>query len=534
MKLSDLLREKNIYILLPCGGAGVCGKCRVQLANGETVLACKYEVEEDFDVAGIKTMWNNREISGISVEVNGGNSDIYQEMDGEVSAVALKKKGENTGISLEKSGKKGNLTERPTESDGIKSRVTETAVTKCAVTGESADVKSVGIAIDLGSTTLAFALVDKDGKVIGTFTSENHQRSYGADVISRIKASNEGELLKLKGIIANDLTAGIKRLLARNKTDISGVELITIAGNTTMIHLAMGYSCESLGKYPFTPVTLEEVNTDVKSLLGTDEDIAVKILPGISAFVGGDIVAGIYELGIYKEEKPALLIDLGTNGEMVLGGRDKLLVASTAAGPAFEGGKISCGVPGISGAIYDVEIGLNGRRVKYSTIDGKMPVGICGTGIIALIYELKKNNIIDENGILGDDYFENGYTIANGIKITWQDIREFQMAKAAIRGGIEMLLKEYGITVAELGKLYLAGGFGQFLNVEKAMGVGLLPEDLNCEVISVGNTSLKGAIKYLSEKLTGGITSILNENVREVVLGGNEEFNDIYIKYLGV
>lgn len=499
MKLSDLLKEKNIYIPLPCGGLGACGKCKVKLTNGEVVLACKYEVEKDFDVTGVNMIWNNCEISAVSAQIDGCVTDTSV-VDDEIESGRLKEDGHNSR-------------------------------------------KKLGIAIDLGTTTLAFALVNNCGDIVVTFTSENHQRSYGADVISRIKAANEGDLLTLKSIIAKDLNIGVKRLLAKKQCDIEDVELITIAGNTTMIHLLMGYSCEGLGKFPFIPETLDEINTDTNSLFSSQEsNIKVKIMPGISAFVGGDILSGIYELDINMEKTPILFIDLGTNGEMVIGNRYGLLTTSTAAGPAFEGGKISCGVPSISGAIYDIEIQSKGRRIKYSTIDGKIPVGICGTGLISLIYELRKNEIVDENGNLIDEYFEHGFEIAKGIKITQQDIREFQMAKSAIRAGIEMLLKEFVMEAKDFETVYLAGGFGQFLNISKATAIGLLPSNVSCEIKSVGNTSLKGGIKYLKESLYSISDDVspseklenIKKSVKEIVLGGSVEFNSLYMKYLNL
>jgi uncharacterized 2Fe-2S/4Fe-4S cluster protein (DUF4445 family) len=211
----------------------------------------------------------------------------------------------------------------------------------------------------------------------------------------------------------------------------------------------MGYDCKSLGEYPFTPVNIDLIEGTYKEILADDYlQASVRIVPGISTFVGGDITAGLFSCNVDQQEEYSLLIDLGTNGEMALGNKDKIIVTSTAAGPAFEGGNIEWGVGSLEGAIAGVKI-VDGKA-EVRTIGDKAPIGICGTGGIETVAELIKAELVDETGCLDDDYFDEGYPLAeteNGEEIvfTQQDVREVQLAKAAVRAGIETLFLRYGI-----------------------------------------------------------------------------------------
>ncbi|MBH1941283.1 DUF4445 domain-containing protein [Mobilitalea sibirica] len=229
------------------------------------------------------------------------------------------------------------------------------------------------------------------------------------------------------------------------------------------------------------------------------------------------------------------LVDLGTNGEMAVGNKDRILVSSAAAGPAFEGGNISCGVGSIAGAICDIEINKEGNRLQ--TIADQPPIGICGTGVVALVFELLQSKLSDATGLLCEEYFEQGYPVAadpqgREILFTQKDMREFQMAKAAIRAGIETLVRCHGITFDEIDTVYLAGGFGYQMNLEKAFGVGLLPKELSGKIKAVGNSALGGAVKYLAgESASARVDHILGVS-GEISLSNETDFNDLYIKHM--
>jgi uncharacterized 2Fe-2S/4Fe-4S cluster protein (DUF4445 family) len=389
---------------------------------------------------------------------------------------------------------------------------------------------SYGIAIDIGTTTLAFALVDlAKGNILKKHTATNPQRIYAADVVSRIKASNEGKLELFMKLTGKELLHGISILVKKEQITLSHIQKIIISANTTMIHIFMGYPCEGLATYPFNPHREGFIKTSTDEVFNISESIPIIILPAISAFVGGDISAGLLACGFDRRKKPALLIDLGTNGEIALGNKEKILVTSTSAGPAFEGGNISCGVGSIPGAICHVNI--KEGKLSYETIEGALPVGLCGTGVIELTSQLLKEGIIDKTGLLIDRYFDTGYPIES-IKFLQEDIRQLQLAKGAIAAGVEILIKKYGISYEELDRVYIAGGFGYHLDVKKAIDIGLLPNSLIDKTEAVGNTALSGAILSLidfqAEKRLNYIISI----AKEINLSNENEFNDLFIQHI--
>jgi len=347
-----------------------------------------------------------------------------------------------------------------------------------------------GLAIDIGTTTLVFQLIEKaSGNVLHTVTSVNGQRQYGFDVVSRIKVASEGGLEKLHACIVSDMEDGTKRILKESGIAFENITDIAIAGNTTMIHLLMGYDCSGLGAYPFTPVNVDWIRRE-----------NAVIFPGISAFVGGDITAGMYALGFGASEEISLLIDLGTNGEIALGNKDRILVTSTAAGPAFEGGNTGW-----------------------------------GSGMIETAAELLDKRYMDETGLLIDEFFEQGYPIAqthdgSPVVFTQKDVRTLQMAKAAVRAGVDILLKEYGITESDVSRVYIAGGFGYYLDVNKAATVGLLSEVIAKKAVAAGNSSLQGCVRYLCEEKGENTIQHIISISENIVLSNNEIFSKKYVE----
>lgn len=380
------------------------------------------------------------------------------------------------------------------------------------------------VCIDIGTTTVAFELITDEGtqKVYKTI---NPQRRFGVDVLSRIEAANRGRLGELASVIRYTLINGYKEVTR----EYGDTKKVVIAGNTTMIHLLMGYSCMSLGAYPFKSEHLAEIKTTFDNV--TDSKITpveTVIYGGISAFVGGDIVSGLYMCDFDKSEEVNLFIDLGTNGEMAIGDTKKIIVTSTAAGPAFEGGRISCGVGSVDGAICGISL----KAGTLKTIGDKPPVGLCGTGIIELVSELLEECVIDNTGLLIDDYFVNGYKAAEDIVFTQNDIRQVQMAKSAVRAGIEVLAQEYGIGLRDISTVYLAGGFGYGLSIEKACNMGILPKEFIGKTKVLGNSSLGGCAKYCSCDDGDERIKHIKEISKEISLGSSENFNKLYIEYM--
>lgn len=522
--LLEAMVRHGIFLQSPCGGNGTCGKCKVRLVEPVIPLTEKEK----------KLLTDREQEEGVRLACC-----VVTNQTCTVSLPGEEKYAIQTAYNLQ----------------------TETAMSKPAATSTPTTLpisaltnESFGIAIDIGTTTIVLELVDlQSGTSVATIALPNHQSAYGADVMSRISAANTGKLSALQRCIRKDLSEGIQRLLAKtqNYAKVNGkvnanattnqIQNIVIAANTTMVHLLMGYPCDSLGVAPFTPINLSPINVKANDLLGTVNGLScpVWILPGISTFVGGDIVAGLLATGFDKREKPALFIDLGTNGEMALGDKHGIVTASVAAGPAFEGGNLSCGVGSVEGAVYGVAL-YNRQIANIKTIGDKEPCGICGTGVVACMAELRKAGLLDETGLLHEAYFDEGFIIApptqtaqtasGPIKLTQQDIREVQLAKAAILAGIETLLQSCNITPQELETVYVAGGFGTQLNLEKAISIGLFPESFAGKLVAVGNSALAGAVQCLKAPEIQARAEKICRISKEISLSGNATFQEKYIQ----
>lgn len=468
--IAQALLRKDYKVPMACGGNGTCGKCKVEI-DGAWVNSCKLYPKPEEDIIISAFGWGE------------GREELTQ-----IAGV-----------------EKINITEgRAREAKG--------------------QTRKTFLAVDIGTTTIAAALVEKEtGAVLATAGCGNSQRIFGQDVLSRIKASVAGTGEKLKTLIRQDIL-NLSEEIQKKQKDIV-IEHIYIAGNTTMEHLYMGDSCEGLGKAPFTPVSLAERKDSLSN-------IPVTLLPGISAFVGADIAAGMLACGMDEEERPSLLLDLGTNGEMVLALEDKMIATSAPAGPALEGGNISCGVASVTGAISKVRV--IGERTIIGTIGNTPATGICGTGVLGLVAGLYENHIIDASGQMKEKYREEGFPLArmkDGKQITFtqQDIREVQLAKAAIHSGIELLLEHAGISMGEIKKVYLAGGFGVYLDVHIAAGIGLLPAELEKCTKAVGNTSLQGCIAYGSSEENRSRTEEMIKKCESINLAEQADFEERYV-----
>ena len=362
--------------------------------------------------------------------------------------------------------------------------------------------------LDIGTTTLALALVSLDEKrIVRTKTAPNPQREFGADVISRIEYCGKNGVKKLQ----STLLAKINEMIV--SFGLESVERMYVAGNTTMLHLFLGVDCSSLGVSPYTPVFLEGRRV-CGSELGFDNIGEVVSLPGISAFVGADIVAGLGFVNAPTKGKYSLLIDLGTNAETVLFGENKYLCATAAAGPCFEGANISFGMSASVGAICAYKGG------KWSVIGDTDPVGICATGLVDVIAELIRSGVVEKSG-----YMEEDFKLSDNVFVTPADIREFQLAKSAVRSAVECLLKHADISYEDVEKMYVAGGFSAKFNVENAAFLGLVPKELADRFVPVNNSSLLGTVKYACEK--NGIAEIA-KSAEFIDLGMDNMFSEFF------
>ncbi|MBR1931181.1 MAG: DUF4445 domain-containing protein [Lachnospiraceae bacterium] len=315
------------------------------------------------------------------------------------------------------------------------------------------------VTVDIGTTTIAMQLHGRNGKVEDSYARLNPQVKYGADVLSRIQAASEDDTAAedMKTLVRGSLSEGLarfRRLLPRESR-----LCMVVAANTTMVYLLMGWDVQELGHAPFHvsypgPIRLEL------------DGVPAYIFPSLSAFVGGDITAGILACGMTERQEVTLLIDLGTNGEMVLGNCEKLIACSTAAGPAFEGG---------------------------------VNQGVWGADMVSILAKLRSADVVDETGLLQDSYFDRGVRI-EGVHVTQQAIRALQMAKGAVMAGVRILADQYGISFEEIQQVILAGGFGYYLNPRDAAAIGLIPLSLADKTVTGGNTALTGAFYFGTEQ----------------------------------
>ena len=348
--------------------------------------------------------------------------------------------------------------------------------------------------VDVGTTTIAMELYGESGEKIQEYVQSNPQRFFGADVISRIQAAeNPMYARQMRRQVMEVLEQGIKKF----REEVCAPTQIYIAGNTTMLNLLCGYDVQPLGYAPFRAEHLESERFAI-------EGIEAVTLPGLSAFVGADIVAGMLACGIHRSKGVSLLVDLGTNGEMVLGNAEKMVACSTAAGPAFEGMLQAQGK-----AVWGADM------VKYTAA-------------------LLKAGILDETGLLQEPYFAEGVTIG-GICITQENIRNLQTAKAAVAAGIQALTAEYGLRdIREIDKVYLAGGFGYYLEEESALHIGLLPQELDGKIQTIGNSALAGGYYYhICEAITEELM-IIQRNTKVVNLAEMKAFTLNFVKNMNL
>lgn len=487
------LKRQDAQILALCGGTGRCGRCAVRVVAGALDVTA-----EDADYFTREQLGDGWRLACKATAIERVTVSVPKAADTKLRGLGLGgEKEENTPVPDE----------------------------------------AVGLAIDLGSTTVACALVGLTSHaVLASAASANEQRRYGADVVSRIRAACGGEGRELQRLALGSIAACIRALA--KKTAFPPISYVTIAGNTTMEHLLMGWSCSGLGSWPFRPIslggqTMPLLTVSHHALLASDSKMT--LLPGCSTYVGADIAAGLIATGVDTSDTLTLFLDLGTNGEMTLGNKNRLLIASTAAGPALEGGQLTCGMSSIDGAICGVTIREGQPQVR--TIGSVPPKGICGTGAIEGLAALLEAGLVDRHGKLAEPWFRGGFPLAytaqgEAIALTQADIRGIQMAKGAIRAGIEVLLAAWGARAEDIGRVLIAGGFGYYLDVTKAAAIGLIPAGCAAKASAVGNTSLAGAAQALWDEEVLPRMQKLCSRAEEIVLGNSDRFQDLYIQYI--
>lgn len=466
--LLSVLREAGYEVYAPCGGNGTCGKCKVWIEGEGEVTSCFYPVASDISIR-----FPDKRASRILVDQH----------------TYIQKLPLIPGTCTQ-------LSNYP-----------------------------YGVAIDIGTTTLVFYLVDLiTGVISETRAIPNPQAKYGSDVISRINYTTQqqdGLKLQQKVLVdaINDQIDHFTEFIGIGSEDI--VKVI-MAGNTTMLHILLGKDPLPLALAPFTPQFTDAQWIKSEQIgLNCHADAHIETLPCISAYVGADIVAGLASIVPDENYQNFLFMDIGTNGELALVTPDKVICCATAAGPAFEGAKITHGVLASDGAIS--EFGKDGMKV----IGDVAPVGICGSGLIDIIAYLVEQGIVDHAGLLKENFVvvkKEAAGIDEDIIISQEDIREVQLAKSAISAGVNILLKNAGLSHEELDMVFLAGGFGNYIETSSAMKIGLLSAQFKDKIISLGNTSGTGAFLSLKSELFEVSVNQVIEKSENIELADDPDF----------
>lgn len=489
--ISDCLEPNNIHIDYLCGKKGICKKCLVRL-EGKIPKATKEEERlGDMLEKGYRLACCSRLVGDCTVFVDEKEKDfVTAEVD----------------IDIEK------LDVKPL-------------------------FKNCGLAVDIGTTTLAASLIFDDNKIY-TKSIKNPQVKFGADVISRIEKQMAGEKTELALSVRNGINSLIKDLCAEANSTNKEIDFAVITGNTVMLHLLTENDCEPLSKAPFDAKFLAGDVFEAESL-GLNFNGKIYLPNCFSAFVGADITTAILASNMMKSEKTSLLVDIGTNGEMALWHKNKLHCCSTAAGPAFEGVGVRCGMHGVSGAIDHVSV-KNGEFI-VSTIGDETAKGICGSGVVDCIASMLKVSALDETGRIDDECEEYEdriieedddtlFVFRDGIGIYGKDIRAVQLAKSAICSGLITLIEECNLNYDDIDVLYVAGGFGSFLDIEKAGEIGLIPSELVPKVKVIGNGALTGAqMILLNENLTK-TAKVMTKDFSLIDLASSKIFMENYIE----
>ena len=487
--LMQCMLEQGAFVDNPCAGKGICGKCKVRVCKGNIS-----------DMTAEERNWLNEKEIAQNVRLA-----CMTEAYGEILIEGMRGEREYQGMTF-----------------GV-TPAFEQEYKEC-----------LGLAVDIGTTTVALSLVDRrNGEVLASTTAINAQKKFGLDVLTRISHEYEKPDTGIKDLqeaivgVLNDCILEVTKAANVNQQDICD---ICIAANCTMTHMFLGVDARGIGRAPYKPQFLSAQALLAKDVgLNCNAHAKVYCLPHVSAYIGSDIVAGAYVCEMQKKAGNVLFIDIGTNGELVLASKGRLYCCSCAAGPALEGMNITAGMRATVGAIEDIRI-QEGRTV-LSVIGNVQAEGICGSGILAAVKELLRAGIIKKSGA-----FEKAYGKAfilqeePEILVTQGDVRQVQLAKGAILSGILTLLKTADLTAEELGTVIIAGQFGAHLPEDSLIGIGLLPLCVRERLQYVGNSAHTGAYMTLMSERVKKEMEALAKEMEYIELSGTEDYEKLFIK----
>jgi uncharacterized 2Fe-2S/4Fe-4S cluster protein (DUF4445 family) len=528
-------RRAGVVIEAPCDGVGTCGKCRVRLAGGAESIERRpgrHRLSAAEETAGWVLACEALVLCDLAVELPVAAPTLQIASHGLSRAVAI----------------------APCVRKRYDAEMRHTAVHNddTLISLEPGDTRAAlyGLAVDIGTTTLIVALHDLiDGRELATASALNPQALHAQDVLSRIRLGSTDEGLSLlQGALLAELNRLTGEVAAKAGIERATIYETVLSGNTCMLHLAAGIDPAPLGKYPYTPSLTGGCQLAAADIgLQIAPCAPVYLPPVISAYVGADLTAGIQATTLQSETRTVLLVDIGTNGEMILAHDGKLLATSTAAGPAFEGMNISCGMRAGSGAIERVVIGEEGE-LAVGVIDNREATGLCGSGLLDLVAELVRSGVLTAAGgftprgsalplslqqRLVQREGKPVFAVSDAVWLSRGDIRQVQLAKGAIRAGIELLLQQAQVTAAAVDAVLIAGSFGYHLRPESLITLGLLPSAFAGKIEFVGNTSKSGAAALLLNHSSRAELAAVAAGVEVLELAARPEFEKVFVAALG-
>lgn len=569
--LLELLLKEKCFVDNPCNGKGVCGKCRVKIVSGNVKeptatelkvlseaelktgirLSCLVKPEEDLIVELLQKERKHEVLTSGYVPEFEFDTDIKKQV------IAIRKPTLSDQTPYEDQIKEqtgaSKVTLKVLQSAVFRRGTVTAVIVGDEVAGvESGDTsdKLYGVAIDIGTTTVVCALIDMmTGKELANASMINAQKHFGLDVLTRITYEiehSETGVADLQKAIVDSINEMIDECCKKASVSKENIYEITVGANCTMMHTLLGVDATPIGRAPYAPMFTgaKDIKASEVGITGA-KGARLYCLPSVSSYIGADIVAGAYVCELQKQKENVLFIDIGTNGEIVLSKGGDLLCCSCAAGPALEGMNISSGMRAAEGAIEDVKITENGIELKV--IGDQEPIGICGSGILAVVKELlrvglvrKEGAFIKKNKMAEDDY-RYPMIQMNGIKrefimvdgeeqllITQGDVRQVQLAKGAILSGFIALLNKAGITMEDLDKVMIAGQFGAHLPADSLTGTGILPEEVKDKLVYVGNSSKTGAYMALMSKKAKIEMEELASHMDYMELGATDNYERLF------
>lgn len=516
--LRDHADKLGIQIPSDCGGRGQCGKCVIRVDSGVESLADKTVAERDRSLGEDERLaCQTRVVSGdrdiyIFVAAAGAYTILTDSIEGRVPLNPLvRRRGDQVWCEDDRERRLGRYEE-----------------------------ELLGLAVDVGTTTVVAQILDlESGDVVATLAARNLQAAYGHDVIARIAYTDQhlDGLRRLQRIIVEEISGLLRGFEEREgKAVRQHIYEATVVGNPTMRDVFFGRSVHSLGTSPYKPGDTSPIRMEAQALgLEICPKATVYGAPLVAGQVGADTLAMILAYDLYKSEKTCMAVDIGTNGEVAVGNKDRILAASNAAGGAFEGATVGCGTGATEGAIANVYI--NDGQIRYETIGGTSPIGVCGSGLIDLLAEMLREGIIDRRGRFSEPYREtNEFIVAldgQRIAITQKDINELRLARAGSALNQQALMRKYGVDLEGLDRVYLAGGFANYVNLESAVRIGILPDGKD-KLTKIGNGALTGARQMLLNRERREDAERIAPRVEHVRLSEEEDFLDRYVQELSL